>query len=178
MSAHSNQLSLSLLQDIRGLVRMSDAGDEDHVGFRILGSQPQDRLVGGRFVPCAHMLSVREFDDDQMSRPTVFDDLELAAMDDEATAEGLQRGIDLLELFFDPRSWRDVAHMGNGVGGHDCTPSASKPINRPRKGNVPKHRPQGDYARGNGIYVVWRWWTDLPAGDSPPFPARLLQLER
>ncbi|WP_167506935.1 MULTISPECIES: hypothetical protein [unclassified Mesorhizobium] len=51
-------------------------------------------------------------------------------MDDEATAERRQRGVYLLEIFDDPGAWRDLAHKGNGVSGHDPASSWLKPIGR------------------------------------------------
>ena len=61
-------------------MRMLNAINEDHVGFRVVGPQRQYRLIGGRGVPSAHVLPVGKFDDDQVALPIVFDDLDVAAM--------------------------------------------------------------------------------------------------
>ena len=57
------------------------------------------------------MLPVGELDDDPLSRPAVFDNLQFATVYQEAAAERLQRGIDLQQVFDDLRSRRDLAHI-------------------------------------------------------------------
>jgi hypothetical protein len=124
---------------------MFDTVGEHHIGLRIVRTQCQYRLVGGRIVPAMHVLPVGKFDDDQVARPVVLDHLHIAAMNQKTAAERFQRGIDLVQMFDDPRTHRGMAHMGNGVGGHDCTPLSSKPSCRPRKGNLTKRRARSDY---------------------------------
>ena len=97
---------------------MPDTLGEDHIGQGVVGPQGQDLSVGKRTIPAARILPVRKLDDDEMPGPFVLEHVHVAAMDKKAPAKRLQRGIDPLQILDNLRTHCDLAHMGDGVGGH------------------------------------------------------------
>lgn len=111
------------MQNIRRLVVRTDAFHQHGHTFRIVRAQVKNILVGRGRVPSAGMADIGKLDDDQETRQFSFKHGLLAAMNEKASAEGLQRRVDALEVFHDRRAHVEVFEIGNGIGFHWPSPS-------------------------------------------------------
>lgn len=125
------------------------------------GTQRQKLLVGLGFVPPARPLHAREADDDERARPLALAEFDGRAMDEEATAEGVEGGLDPLHVVEDlVVQVRGGQQVPDGVGGHDVL--LVRGLVR-MSSILPREREAVDYPRGNGGRV-------LPVQVTDPVP--------
>jgi hypothetical protein len=96
---------------------LTDTIDQEHIALRILCTLGKDGLIGGRRVPAAGSLTIRE-GDDQISWKVAFQFFFLATMDDEASLKRCECGVDDFESGDSIRPHLDIAKMADGIAGH------------------------------------------------------------
>jgi hypothetical protein len=88
-------------KDVGGLVVVGDGVDQDGLSLGVVEPVGENLGVGFRPVPGTGVLSIGEFDDDQIALEVPFAAVEVASVDKKATVKRGESCVDLLEVLDD-----------------------------------------------------------------------------